>query len=156
MATLTERMLGAALLERTTYEEVERDRTATAQALGVVVLSSVAAGIGLGAGLRGLIINTVASIVLWAIWAALVYAIGTRLLPEQDTHADWGEVARTVGFAQAPGLLRVFGIVPVLGHFVRAVRQALDYRSLPRALGVCLIGWVLQVVGFLVLRRTLG
>src|SRR5206468_2557817 len=51
MATLTERMLGAALLERTTYEEVERDRTATAQALGVVVLSSVAAGIGLGAGL---------------------------------------------------------------------------------------------------------
>src|SRR5437773_5189859 len=151
MATLTERMLGAALLERTTYEEVERDRTATAQALGVVVLSSVAAGIGLGAGLRGLIINTVASIVLWAIWAALVYAIGTRLLPEQDTHADWGEVARTVGFAQAPGLLRVFGIVPVLGHFVRAatdvwvliatvvaVRQALDYRSLPRALGVCL------------------
>ena len=169
MATLTERMLGAALLERTTYEEVERDRTATAQALGVVVLSSVAAGIGLGAGLRGLIINTVASIVLWAIWAALVYAIGTRLLPEQDTHADWGEVARTVGFAQAPGLLRVFGIVPVLGHFVRAatdvwvliatvvaVRQALDYRSLPRALGVCLIGWVLQVDGFLVLRRTLG
>src|SRR2546422_92234 len=110
-----------------------------------------------------------AAIVLWSIWAALVYAIGTRLLPEQDTHADWGEVARTVGFAQAPGLLRVFGIVPVLGHFVRAatdvwvliatvvaVRQALDYRSLPRALGVCLVGWVLQVVVFLVLRRTLG
>src|SRR5437899_1152636 len=147
MATLTERMLGAALLERTTYEEVERDRTATAQALGVVVLSSVAAGIGLGAGLRGLIINTVASIVLWAIWAALVYAIGTRLLPEQDTHADWGEVARTVGFAQAPGLLRVFGIVPVLGHFVRAAthvwvliatvvaaRQALHHPLLPRPL----------------------
>src|SRR5437870_4960019 len=116
MATLTERMLGAALLERTTYEEVERDRTATAQALGVVVLSSVAAGIGLGAGLRGLIINTVASIVLWAIWAALVYAIGTRLLPEQDTHADWGDVARTsdaiilfdtgVAPRAVPGLMR--------------------------------------------------
>src|SRR5436309_12827292 len=98
MATLTERMLGAALLERTTYEEVERDRTATPQALGVVVLSSVADGIGLGAGLRGLIINTVASIVLWAIWAAHLYAIGTRQLPEQDSHADRGELARNLGF----------------------------------------------------------
>ena len=168
MATFAERMLGAARLERTTYEEVERDRKATGQALGVVVLSSVAAGLGLGAGWRGLLINTVASIVLWAIWAALVYWIGTRLLPELDTSADWGEVARTVGFAQSPGLLRGFGALPVLGDFVRAatdvwvlvatvvaVRQALDYRSLPRALGVCLIGWVLQVVVFLVLRRTL-
>src|SRR5438034_9408713 len=116
MATLTERMLGAALLERTTYEEVERDRTATAQALGVVVLSSVAAGIGLGAGLRGLIINTVASIVLWAIWAALVYAIGTRLLPEQDTHADCGEEARTFGLPKAQGLLMVCDIILGLGH----------------------------------------
>src|SRR5438094_9925009 len=118
MATLTERMLGAALLERTTYEEVERDRTATAQALGVVVLSSVAAGIGLGAGLRALIINTVASIVLWAIWAALVYAIGTSMLPEQDIDADSGELAPTDGVAQGPGLPPVVGSGPDLGRAV--------------------------------------
>jgi hypothetical protein len=168
MATLVERMLGAARLERATYEEVEQDRRATGQALGVVVLSSLAAGLGLGAGLRGLVINTVAAIVLWAIWAALVYWIGTRLLPEQDTRADWGEVARTVGFAQTPGVLRVFAIIPILGDFVRAatdvwvliatvvaVRQALDYRSLPRALGVCLIGWGLQIVVFAIIRRAL-
>jgi hypothetical protein len=168
MGTFGKRMVGAARLERATYEEVEQDRRATGQALGVVVLSSVATGLGLGAGLRGLIINTVASIVLWAIWAALVYAIGTKLLPELDTRADWGEVARTVGFAQAPGVLRVFGIIPVLGEFVRAaadvwvliatvvaVRQALDYRSLPRAVGVCLIGWILQIVVFAVVRRAL-
>jgi hypothetical protein len=145
MATLAERMVGAARLERATYEEVEHDRTATGQALGVVVLSSVATGLGLGAGLRGLIINTLVSIVLWAIWAALVYAVGTRLLPEPDTRADWGEVARTVGFAQTPGVLRL----------VVAVRQALDYRSLPRAVGVCLIGWVLQIVVFAIVRRAL-
>ena len=72
MATFVERMVGAARLERATYEAVEQDRTATGQALGVVVLSAVATGLGLGAGLRGLIINTLASIVLWAIWAALV------------------------------------------------------------------------------------
>jgi len=168
MASLAERMVGAARLERATYEEVEHDRAATGQALGVVVLSAVATGLGLGAGLRGLIINTLASIVLWAIWAALVYAVGTRLLPEPDTRADWGEVARTVGFAQTPGVLRLFGIIPGLGEFVRAaadvwvliatvvaVRQALDYRSLPRAVGVCLIGWILQIVVFAIVRRAL-
>ena len=168
MASLAERMVGAARLERATYEEVEHDRAATGQALGVVVLSAVATGLGLGAGLRGLIINTLASIVLWAIWAALVYAVGTRLLPEPDTRADWGEVARTVGFAQTPGVLRLFGIIPGLGEFIRAaadvwvliatvvaVRQALDYRSLPRAVGVCLIGWILQIVVFAIIRRAL-
>jgi hypothetical protein len=168
MASFGQRMLGAARLDSATYEEVENDKAATAQALGVVVLSAVAAGLGFGAGLRGLVISTLASIVMWAIWAALVYAIGTRLLPEQDTRADWGEVARTVGFAQAPGVLRVFAIIPVLGHFVSAatdvwvliatviaVRQALDYRSLPRAVGVCLIGWVLQIVVLAVVRRAL-
>src|SRR6266850_3255388 len=168
MASFGERMVGAARLERATYEAVEQDRTATSQALGVVVLSSVATGLGLGAGLRGLIINTLAAIVLWAIWAALVYAVGTRLLPEPDTRADWGEVARTVGFAQTPGVLRLFGIIPGLGEFIRAaadvwvliatvvaVRQALDYRSLPRAVGVCLIGWILQIVVFAIVRRAL-
>src|SRR5882762_5540813 len=154
MASFGERMVGAARLERATYE--------------AVVLSSVATGLGLGAGLRGLIINTLASIVLWAVWAALVYAVGTRLLPEPDTRADWGEVARTVGFAQTPGVLRLFGIIPGLGEFIRAaadvwvliatvvaVRQALDYRSLPRAVGVCLIGWILQIVVFAIVRRAL-
>ena len=168
MASLAERMVGAARLERATYEEVEHDRAATGQALGVVVLSAVATGLGLGAGLRGLIINTLVSIVLWAIWAALVYVVGTRLLPEPDTRADWGEVARTVGFAQTPGVLRLFGIIPGLGEFIRAaadvwvliatvvaVRQALDYRSLPRAVGVCLIGWILQIVVFAIVRRAL-
>lgn len=168
MATLSERMLGAARLETATYEDVERDRTATPQALIVVVLTALAAGLGFGAGLRGILINTVAAIVLWAIWAALVFWIGTRLLPETQTRADWGEVARTVGFAQSPGVLRVLGVIPILGDFIRAivdvwvliatviaVRQALDYSSLGRAVGVCLVGWGIQVVVFAILRRML-
>src|SRR5919197_3842884 len=168
MASFADRMLGAARLDGRTYEEVERDRTATAQALGVVILSAVAAGIGAGVGVRVMLVNAVAAVVLWAIWAALVYWIGSRLLPEQDTEADWGELARTIGFAQAPGLLRVLGFIPVFGNLARAasdvwvlvatvvaVRQALDYRSLYRALGVCAIGWVLQIVVFAILRRAL-
>jgi len=168
MARFTDRMLGAARLERETYEEVERDRTATGQAVGVVLLSAVAAGIGAGAGVRVMVINAVAAVVLWAIWAALVYWIGAKLLPEQDTEADWGQLARTIGFAQTPGLLRIAGFVPVLGNIARAaadvwvlvatvlaVRQALDYRSVYRAIGVCVIGWIVQIVVFAILHRTL-
>src|SRR5207237_9142205 len=100
MASFGERMVGAARLERATYEAVEQDRTATGQALGVVVLSSVATGLGLGAGLRGLIINTLVGIALWAVWAALVYAVGTTLLPTADHRPDWGGMELPVGIAE--------------------------------------------------------
>jgi hypothetical protein len=161
MATFGQRMLGAARLDKAVYEEVENDRTATGQALGVVVLTSVATGIGLSAGLSGIIIGLVAGVIAWAVWAALIYWIGAKMLPEPGTRAEWGELARTLGFATTPGVLRILGVIPVLGELifivtgiwmlvatVVAVRQALDYRSLPRAVGVCFVGWVAQVAVF--------
>jgi hypothetical protein len=161
--TFVERMVGAARLDRNTYEEVEADQGATAQAFGVVVLASVASGIGTGQGLRGLVIGTVLGLIGWAIWAWLIYFIGTRWLPEPDTNADAGQLLRTIGFATSPGVLRVLGIVPLLGELVFvvtaiwtliavvvAVRQALDYRSTGRAIGVCIIGWLVQLALLLV------
>ena len=131
--------------------------------MGVVVLSSVAAGIGTAGteGIKGLILGTIVALVGWFIWAFLTYYIGTRLLPEPQTKADYGELLRTIGFSSSPGILRVLGIIPLLGnilHFicgiwmlvamVIAVRQALDYKSTGRAVGVCLIGWIVQVFIF--------
>jgi hypothetical protein len=166
MATFGERLLRAARLDRAVYEEVEQDRTATGQALAVVALSSVATGVGLSAGAQGIVVGLVAGVIAWAVWAALIYWIGAKMLPEPDTRADWGELARTLGFASTPGLLRVLGVVPVLGELVFlvtgvwmlvatvvAVRQALDYKSLPRAVGVCVIGWLAQVAVFYVLTQ---
>jgi hypothetical protein len=157
--TFVERMIGAARLDTSTFEEVESDRSATSQAIAVVVLASVASGIGVGQGLRGLVVGTLVSLVAWAIWAWLIYFIGTRWLPEPTTTANVGELLRTIGFAASPGLLRVLGILPVLGGLVFAlttiwmlvavvvaVRQALDYRSTARAVGVCVIGWLVQVL----------
>ena len=157
--TFVERMIGAARLDPATYEEVEADRAATPQALAVVVLAAVAGGIGVGAGVRGLVVGTLFGLLGWAVWAWLIYFIGTRWLPEPDTKADAGELLRTMGFATTPGILRVVGIVPVLGPLVTivaavwtlvamvvAVRHALDYRSTGRAIGVCIIGWLVQVV----------
>lgn len=157
MASLAERMIGAAKLDVNTYEEVEADTTATPQAMIVVLLSALAAGIGsIGdMGVKGMFVITIAALVGWFIWAGLTYLIGTKMLPEADTQADVGELLRTTGFSQSPGLLRVLGIIPVLGGlvtlivsiwmlvaFVIAVRQALDYKSTGRAVGVCLIGFL--------------
>ena len=159
LASFTERMIGAAKLDVHVYEEVETDTGATSQAMGVVLLASLAGGIGaVGLGTGGLgsfIIGAIAALIGWVSWAFVTYIIGTRLLPEPQTRADVGELMRTLGFAQSPGLLRIFGSLPGVGPIVLgliqiwlliamvvAVRQALDYHSTFRAVGVCLVGWV--------------
>ena len=166
MASFTERMIGAAKLEVLTYEEVDADATATGQAMAVVLLSSVAAGIGgigivgLGpAGLTGFLVGSVAGLIRWVAWAFLTYFIATRLFPEPRTRAALPELLRTTGFAQSPGVLLVVGIVPGLAPFILAivtvwwllamtiaVRQALNYPNTMRALAVCVVGWVLSMV----------
>ena len=162
MTSFTGRIIGAAKLSSATFEEVEADTTATGQAMGVVLLASVAAGVGsVGPGAGGLgniVYGAIWSLVGWVIWAFMTYMIGTRLLPEPQTRADMGELMRTLGFAQSPSLARVFAALPVVGPVVLvlvllwmliamviAVRQALDYSSTWRAVGVCLIGWVIAV-----------
>ena len=130
------------------------------QAMGVVVLSSIAAGIGsIGkGGLLGILLGAVFALIGWYVWAYLTYFIGTKILPEPQTKADPGELLRTIGFSSSPGLIRVLGIIPglagvvflgasvwMLVAMVIAVRQALDYKSTLRAIGVCVIGWMVQL-----------
>jgi hypothetical protein len=163
MASFTDRMIRAAKLDVTLYEEVEADKGAMGQAMSVVILSSVAAGIGTIriTGINGLILGTIVALLGWFIWAFLTYYIGTRLLPEPQTKADYGELLRTVGFSSSPGVLRILAIIPMLGTIVNiivgiwmlvamviAVRQALDYKSTWRAVGVCVIGWIVQSLIF--------
>ncbi len=166
MASMVDRMIRAAKLDVQLYEEVEADKGALGQAMGVVVLASVAGGVGSGrlGGLSGILIGTVGALIGWFIWAALTYLIGTKLLPESTTRADVGELLRTTGFSSSPGLIRVLGLIPgltgivflisgvwMLTAMIIAVRQALDYRSTFRAVGVCVIGWVVQAVIMLLL-----
>ena len=166
MSIFINRMIRAAKLDVNLYEEVEADQEAIGQALAVVVLASLAAGIGtLGAtGINGLLVGTVGALIGWLIWAFITFFIGTRLLPEPQTEADYGQLLRTIGFSSSPGVLRIFGVLPVIGGIIFivcgiwmlvamiiAVRQALDYQSTWRAVGVCLIGWVIQMfVGWIV------
>jgi hypothetical protein len=161
--TFVHRLIGAAMLDTTTYEEVEADRTALPQALAVVVLSSLAAGIGArgssgpASTLTFFATASVMAVTTWAVFAVLTFQIGARILPAPDTRADVGELLRTMGFAAAPGLIQAFGIFPearvvvftlaigwTLAASVVAVRQALDYTSTWRALAVCGLGLMLS------------
>ena len=160
MNILIDRMIRAAKLDVNLYEEVEADKGALVQAMAVVVMSSVAAGLGgLQGGIGNIFLTTVMALIGWYVWAYLTFLIGTKLLPEPQTRADHGELLRTIGFSSSPGVIRVLGIIPFLSGLVSfvaaiwmlvamviAVRQALDYRSTPRAIGVCLIGWVIYFV----------
>lgn len=158
---ITDRMIRAARLDAALYEEVEADQTLTREAMTVVVLSAVAAGIGgIGrGGLTGLVVLAIGALIGWYVWAYATYYIGTRLLPEPKTQADVGQILRAIGFASSPGLVRVFGIIPLLGGLamavgslwmlvamVVAVRQALGYTSTLRALAVVATGWVVYAV----------
>ena len=161
MSSFTDRMIRAAKLDVNLYEEVEADKQAIGQAMGVVVLASLAAGIGsVGTtGIGGLIAGTIGALIGWFLWAFITFFIGTKLLPETQTEADYGELLRTIGFSSSPGLLRILGVIPFLGPIIFfvcgiwmlvamiiAVRQALDYNSTLRAVGVCVIGWVIQMI----------
>ncbi|MBS3757132.1 MAG: YIP1 family protein [Desulfobacterales bacterium] len=161
MSSFIERMLGAAKLDVKTYEEVEADTSALGQAVGVVLIASLAAGIGTltRAGLSGLVYGLIAALIGWFIWAFITYLVGTKLFPEPQTKSDMGELLRTIGFSSSPGIIRILGIIPALEALVFlvagiwmlvamviAVRQALDYTSTWRAVGVCAIGWIVQVI----------
>jgi hypothetical protein len=152
-------------LDAATYEEVEADETALGQAMTVVVASSLASGVGhLGVWPVAIVFGTLLELVAWFAWAGITWIVGTRLLPEPKTDADLGQLLRTIGFSAAPGLLRVLAGLPVVGPWIGwiafvwmlaamvvAVRQALDYEGMGRAVAVCLIGsvvYVLLSVGF--------
>jgi hypothetical protein len=154
-------MIGAATFKVSAYEEIEADKSATSQAIIVVILVAIATGIGLSTSkeLWGTFIGVVVALIGWALWAWITYFIGTTLFKAAETEANWGQLARTVGFAQAPGLLNVAGLVSfgsevvlsviflitffwTAAAMVIAIRQALDYKSTGRAIWVVLIAAV--------------
>ena len=164
------RIIRACKLDVSLYEEVEADKSATLQAALVVVLSSIAAGIGaISLGASNFLLAPLLSLVSWYIWAYLIYFIGAKLFPESNTQADHGQLLRTIGFSSAPGLIRIFGFTPELMSItfigsgiwmmvamVIAVRQALDYESTWRAIGVVVIGFLVQAFVLILMLRIFG
>src|SRR5690349_20426942 len=117
--SIVDRMRGAAMLDVATYEEVEHDERATGQAAVVVLIVAICSAIGaIWRGGPGIISGAITAIVGWLVWAGVTYLIGDKLL---GGTATWGELLRTLGFAQSPGVLMIFGIIPILGGLVRII-----------------------------------
>ena len=148
------------------YEEVESDKSATIQAGRVVVLSSLAAGVGaIHLGASNLLLAPILSLLSWYVWAYIIYFVGVKIFPDPETKSDHGELLRTIGFSSAPGIIRVFGFTPtlmtvtfigsafwMLACMVVAVKSALDYKSMWKAFGVVVFAWVIQAFAlFLIL-----
>jgi len=152
------------------YEEVEKDKKATFQAGIVVVLSSLAAGVGsLHLGASNFLIAPALSLLSWYVWAYIIYFVGVKLFGDIKTKSDHGELLRTIGFSSAPGLIRVFGVTPelmtvtfigsafwMLACMVVAVKSALDYDSLWKAFGVVVVSWLVQAFFLFLIIVLLG
>jgi hypothetical protein len=140
------------------YEEVEKDKKATLQAGIVVILSSLAAGVGaLQMGSSNFLLAPVMSLLSWYVWAYVIYFFGVKVFGGPKTKSNHGELLRTIGFSSAPGLIRVFGVTPdlmtvtfigsafwMLACMIVAVKSALDYESMWKAFGVVIIAWLFQ------------
>lgn len=161
MASLAERMVGAMKADVKTFQEIEADQSAIGQAVTVIVIAGVASLIGniFRAGIVVGIMSMCIQLVGYALFSILVVLIGTKLMPEPTTKADFQEGFRVIGFAASPGVFNVLAIVPFLGPLISlligiwmlvigviAVREVLDYTSTGRAIVVCLIAFVVYFV----------
>ncbi|MCH1546630.1 MAG: hypothetical protein L7S51_01560 [Candidatus Marinimicrobia bacterium] len=155
-----QRLQKAIMLDVSFYEEVENDKKFTDQAMMTVVLVSIVQGLMIaGFAPIALVQGILGSLVRFIIWAFFIAFVGTRILPEPETKSNTGELIRTLGFAYAPGLLVIFKVLPFINSFVDpivvilqlaamtiAVRQALDFNSTVRAVGVCIVAFLLMIV----------
>ncbi len=159
--TFGDRIVGAMKLDPNAFEDVERDPTAIGQSVGVIALAAVAAGIGniYYGGLTGIVSGAFMSVISFLIWSLIIWLVGTKVLPEPATKADYPETFRVLGFAAAPGLASVITIIPLLGWLlmfviwlwqiaamVIAVRQVLDFSTTGKAIVVVIIGFIINIV----------
>ena len=172
MADLTGRMIGAMQADVKTFTEIEADPNAMGQAVTVIVIAGVAALIGniFRAGIASGVIGLIGSLLGYALFSLMTFLIGTKVMPEPTTKADFNETFRVVGFAASPGVFNVLAIVPYLGPLISllvglwglviaviAVREVLDYSNTGRAIIVCLIAVVIcMVVWTIVMLPILG
>jgi hypothetical protein len=182
MASFAERMTGAMKADVRTFEEIEADQTALPQAVAVIVIAGIASLIGnvFRAGIIGGFMFLIVNLIAYALWALVVVLIGTKVMPEPSTKADFNEGFRVMGFTAAPGVFNILAIIPFLGPLISlviwlwmivvgvvAVRQVLDYSNTGRAIIVCLIAgvicWIVSVmiltpliVGSYVVRSVTG
>ena len=162
MTLFFRRFIGALVLDASAFEEIEADRHAAMQSVAVVAMVCLASGLAAMApgavSLSTFTTGAIVSLGAWLVWAAVIITLGTVTVPEPQTKSNLPELLRVLGFASAPGvfialaamrsaapLVLVVVTIWMIAGAVIGVRQALDYRSTPRAIGVCAVAWLLSL-----------
>lgn len=173
---MIQRMIGAALFNRDTYEEIEADQAALGQAVGVVLLVTLCGIIGgivnglmSGEPVLGIVLGAIGGLVFgivrWALWVTVMYLVGGKMLRASNTETSWGELGRVMGFAYTPGVLSILAFIPAIGGLfpfigfcwtlaavIVAVRQAMDFESTGRAIGVVLLSAVIGFIPWIIIK----
>jgi hypothetical protein len=158
--SITDRMLGALRLQSDAYEEVEADEKATGEAAFIVVATSLVSGAVNGAltGVSGGFFGALGSFLGWVFYAWVAYIVGVKIFPGPQTKSSWGEIARTLGYANTPRFLIILELVPGLTAITRtlvglwvlvatvvALRSALDV-STGRAIWIAIASALAQLL----------
>ncbi|MGD8990239.1 MAG: YIP1 family protein [Desulfobacterales bacterium] len=158
------RFFRAARLDVSFYQEVAAEPLLLNQAWITVLLYAMLASWGSfgRAGAVGSNIGMISALIGWYIWAFSSYFIATRLFragSSETQRAERKAVIRAMGFACAPGVIRLLGMIPGLGIAVLvlssiwmivaatiAIKAALNFENTARAAGACIIGWIIGVI----------
>lgn len=156
MRTFSKRVVRAIQLDPTVYLEIKEDKSSMAQATILILLSSIASGIGsVGGYTEKIPLATLLAFIGWFVWPTSIYLFGARFFPEPETKTDLASVFRVTWFAGIPELLKLLAFSPAVsgiilfgatvwtfGATVIATQQVLNYRSVPRSISISLIGWI--------------
>lgn len=158
------RFFRAASLDVTFYQEVVAQPLLLNQAWITVLLYAMLAAWGnFGrAGAVGSNIAMISALIGWYIWAFSSYFIATKFFGGGSADAqrsDRKAVIRAMGFACAPGVIQILGMIPGLGLAVlvlssiwmvvaatKAINVALNIESTAHAAAACIIGWIMGAI----------
>lgn len=170
---MIDRIVRAIRLDPTLYREVADDDQYTNEGviivLVVAVLSAIGASIGAsmsdGRPIVAFIVQVANTLVFgWLLWAVVAYFIGTALGGKSSVM----EMARTLAYANAPGLLGLLSFIPCVGWLlvlaafvltiaagVIAIRESMEFDT-TNAVVTAVLGFGVYIVARLIIGLFLG
>lgn len=161
---MVDRVMRAVRLDATLYREVAENKDTMTEATTIVVVVTLLSALGSAVGsllakasagsvIGGFFLNWILGILIgWIGWAILTYLVGTLLFKGQT---DIPEMMRVLGYASAPRLLGIFGVIPCLGWIasligailalvagVIAIREAMEFDT-GKAVITVIISWII-------------
>ena len=114
MKLLFSRMIRAMKLDPTFFEEIINDPKSQGHSVWVVAILAMATGYGMFSRAGGTAVNIGLAVTFfsWYIWAFTIYFVSTYMFASAPSRTDRKTVMRVMAFASAPGVLRLFGVIP--------------------------------------------